>query len=321
MLWELAPRFAGCGDTVDLSVGVPAEVGPGWEVNWVTDRGQLAARGIRAQVMVPSAPDTVTVSALLSNHGKIIAVKAARIVVAKQFVILKADDLVYDPAVVLSDRWRRFIELIERGDLAAGLGLVANSLHKGGTRYASALDTLIRESSFEIWNHGYDHALNVPDASGGDAHHEFKNVGVEQQLSHLRQAQELVRERLGITMRAFGAPGNAIDAATGRALDEVPEIETWLFGLANSKKLVLLQEVRAESATGVVDYQMFAATYKATAPYIVLQIHPNDWGPVSFDNFERIVTTLRRTGAAFVTPSEYHDYLRRPGRAAGGPGA
>ena len=155
-----------------------------------------------------------------------------------QQIILKADDIRFTPETILSPRWQNFVDYIARQGIKAALGLIGNSLEADNPSYFNLLKDLHNSPHFEIWNHGYDHVLKGTNAAG-EIYHEFSNIPYEAQKDHLQKTQRLAREKLGITLQTFGAPGNAIDDATCRAIDEIVELDIWLYGNSASKKHVL----------------------------------------------------------------------------------
>ena len=94
------------------------------------------------------------------------------------------------------------------------------------------------DGSFEIWNHGYNHKLNGINENG-ETYHEFWNTTSDYQKEHLEKTQELALEKLGITLRAFGAPGNNHDSITLDVMNENDDIKVWFYGNPESNKIVL----------------------------------------------------------------------------------
>ncbi|MDF2924438.1 MAG: polysaccharide deacetylase [Paenibacillaceae bacterium] len=230
----------------------------------------------------------------------------------KQSIILKADDLVHDQNGLLSANWSRFLTYLERYGLKAGLGVIGQSLDKGSDGFAEQIRRLQEEEGHELWNHGYDHQLNGVDEQG-NRYCEFQHTSYEYQLDHLLRTQRLARERLGLTLRTFGAPGNSIDAGTVDALQAVPEIEVWLFGQPSSK-FVLERVVNAEHPVIRPNFAAFREQYTPDREYLVLQLHPNSWNEGDFDQFTRIIDYLLLKPTEFVTPYAY--YLKYKERKA-----
>jgi peptidoglycan/xylan/chitin deacetylase (PgdA/CDA1 family) len=223
---------------------------------------------------------------------------------AQQTVILKADDLRYDPEHVVSPRWSRFVGHLVSEDIPAAFGLIGKSLEAAPEEFCKRQRALLKLGTYEIWNHGYDHALKRDDGRGG-VWSEFKDTSLDHQRNHLLRTQVLARERLDVTLRTFGAPGNAIDRNTVAAVDACDDIEVWLFGNPASCKRVLKRTIDAEHPTHNPDFDAFRARYRPDIEPLVLQLHPNSWDDARLEQFIRIVAFLKEAGAAFATPSEY----------------
>lgn len=157
----------------------------------------------------------------------------------------------------------------------------------------------------EIWHHGNRHD-RVPGESW-----EFKNRGLDSQLSNLRYTQERILEKTGITLRTFGAPYNQTDADTAKALNRMGAIRTLYFGQGSPgfEGLQLNDRVNLESKTGVVaDLEDFMASYaeKEAAEIIVLQGHPVYWAAeADLPKLELILDFLESQGRVFITPTAY----------------
>jgi hypothetical protein len=136
-------------------------------------------------------------------------------------VILKADDL----RGSVSASFARYLRLLEESRLAGSVGLIAEHLDEAHPLNISCLSSL-DQSEVEIWNHGFDHFVRTK----APYEAEFLTMPVAHQLDHLRRAQKMVHDELGIDMRAFGAPGNFTDRATHEALSQVGELELIFFG-------------------------------------------------------------------------------------------
>lgn len=232
----------------------------------------------------------------------------------RQTVILKADDLLYDPEAGLSAAWVRFLSFLERHQIKAGLGIVGHSLEEAGEAWLAGVRRLHESCGHELWNHGYDHVLNGVDEAGA-AYCEFRDTSCEQQLEHLLRTQRLAWERLGITLHTFGAPGNAIDERTVQALHAVPELKVWLFGLP-SDKFVLERRVHAEVPVIRPNCEAFLQQYDAGLKYIVLQLHPGHWSEADFRQFTLIMDILLKKQVDFMTPYTY--FLQTSQQASAG---
>lgn len=226
-----------------------------------------------------------------------------------QWIMLKADDLRFDPDHIISPNWKRFIDYIVAQDIKAGLGIIGASLEEGDERYFDLVKNHHQSGRFEIWNHGYNHHLNRTNEAG-ETYHEFQNTPYEYQKEHLLKTQVLAREKLDITLRTFGTPGNKRDAHTLRAVDETDEIEVWLYGDDASSKRILKRYANIEFPAHEPDYQKFLKSYDPNREYLLLQGHPNSWDDRRFGQFDLMIQYLKAQGCNFINPYEYH--LRNP---------
>lgn len=226
----------------------------------------------------------------------------------QQFVILKADDLIYDEENIISKNWYRFFHYVVSEKIKSSVGMVVSSLNTEDERYAALLKYLNRTGMVEFWNHGYDHLLGAKDGSGR-LYDEYRNSSFEFQTEQLKKSQAVAKAKLGISFSTFGAPGNAIDSTTIQALSEMVEIKIWFYGLDGSDKLVLERTSDMEYPAGKPDFNSFIENYDSTKEYLVFQIHPNQWDELQFDSFKKIIVYLKEKGSEFILPTEYYNIL------------
>jgi predicted deacetylase len=224
----------------------------------------------------------------------------------QQYVILKADDLIHDENNIISKNWYKFFDYVVSQKIKTSVGMVVNSLNTDDERYPALLKYLHRTGVIEFWNHGYDHRLGAKDESG-NIYDEFRNSSLEFQIEQLKKSQSLVKEKLGIKFSTFGAPGNAIDSTTIKALNQFNEIKIWFYGLDGSDKLVLERTSDMEYPAGKPDYNSFIENYDSTKEYLVFQIHPNMWDENQFEEFKKIVSYLKDKNLTFILPTEYYN--------------
>jgi len=261
-----------------------------------------------ATFTAPEHPDTVTIRAQARREDGAALAGTATIVVYRQWAVLKANDFRYVPSWTVSRGWRRYVDFVSRREIRTSLGLIGKEIERGDSSFATMIRDLAADHRYEFWNHGYDHAVSVPDSLGRIVS-EFRGTSYEHQLDHLRRTQELAREECGIALCAFGAPGNAFDANTVRALDACPDIRIWLFGPEESGKLVLPRTIPIEQPIFNPDFAAFLTAYDPEPPFAVYQIHPKDWDETRFGEFARIVDFLLDQEVTFVTPSELERFL------------
>jgi len=211
-------------------------------------------------------------------------------------VVLKVDDF----GGPLSRRAARFIEAVAAVGGVAALGLITSRLPEDPEVLATYRDLQAR--GFELWFHGHRHDWSLPEA-------EFAGVGVAAQREAFRIGLAVAHERLGMELRTFGAPGNAIDDDTVTAIREFPQLDAWFFGRPGTQATVLPRLLEVEEKVGVVREPdaFFVALDRqiAAAPAVItLQVHPNALGADDFARFETILTGLRRRGLRLTTPRE-----------------
>ena len=252
------------------------------------------------------APDTTGLVQIQVSVdlGETREVFATDLLIASQVVILKADDWTCGPSGALSGSWMEFVGFVGEKKIKANLGIIGRSLEKGDRSYLRLIRELDKSGNFEFWNHGYDHVLNRVDADG-KKYSEFFNASLADQTSHILITQMLAKDKTGVVLHAFGAPGNAFDDNTASALRKAGEINVWFFGPAQSDKMVLTRRSEIEFPAHNPDFEKFMQTYDSTQTYQVYQIHPDTWDRGRFDAFRKIIDYLISRKTAFLTTQEY----------------
>lgn len=148
---------------------------------------------------------------------------------------------------------------------------------------------------------------------------EFSGTPYSYQKTHFDSATNVVKSKLGIQMRTFGAPYNQIDANLIQVMSEDTNYKVLLFGQLSpspaSGQINLTNRVMIESATGVPDYNYFLASWyskKGTyTDYMVMQGHPYAWTTQQkLTEFQNIINFLIATDSVvFTTPYDYYNYL------------
>jgi hypothetical protein len=212
----------------------------------------------------------------------------------KQVIILKADDFIF------SEQWVRFIRYIENKKIKVSLGVVGKQLYNESL--CDWIKSLSINNNIEFWNHGLTHECKE--------YFEFKGSSYEYQLTHLQKAQQLFKDKVGITVHTFGAPCNAIDENTSQALADIEEIKIWYYGKTDSIKLCLERKGNIESPIMQPNYNEFIERYNQDKldqyDYLALQIHPGFWDDKGWEDFEKIIDFLNQKEVVFMTPFEYY---------------
>ena len=240
----------------------------------------------------------------------------------KLTVIIKADDLIdYSP------NWQRFISILQKNDISAGVGVTSNLVaSKPATilkiRELSHLTRTDNKPLIEFWNHGYDHSREKETKT------EFNNSDYSLQHQHIQMAQKFFADSLHLTAKTFSAPFNNSTSTTLKAVSSFPEINVIMrserherYSLArpwvdpnkkrikpNSKICLNIRFLKLYDVplTDVENY------YKVELndSYLVIQIHPNPWEENDFADFQRMIDFLKLKKVAFMTPDEYYLYLK-----------
>ncbi len=245
-----------------------------------------------------------TITYRYKTHQGELLTDSLHIYVYRQFIMLKADDLIFQNNLI-SNKWESFIDYIMENELSCAIGIIGSSLEKGNANYHNYIKSLIKSNYFEIWNHGYDHIVGCRYLNG-DYYSEFNNTNYEFQKSALDKTQNLCKKYLNYTPSAFGAPGNAIDDITSKVMNENSELKIWFYGKENSNKIIIKRDSEVEFPYGNPIYATFINNYNLQAEFFALQIHPNMWDKYKFNEFRKIIEYLKSQNATFVTPSEYY---------------
>lgn len=226
-----------------------------------------------------------------------------------QQIILKLDDAWYEEDSIHAG-WDKTFAYLNQKDVVGTIGVVGEKMVAGNEAYYNWLKRRSLEGH-EIWNHGWCHCKPVID---GEQLAEFRGTGFAYQLDHLTKTQELIKRKLGLTLSTFGAPYNAVDADTHRALSEIEDLNVWLYspekwpeGMTGMQRI---PAVNIEYPVHQPDFLSFKSGYDVhrDEPVLVLQGHPRSWlKPADrFDEFKKIVDFLLDEGAEFTTPSVYN---------------
>ena len=258
------------------------------------------------------ASDSVGLTSIFYPTGtdEVEQIDSVHIFVYKQFVILKADDLIFNNASIVSLNWHNFIDYMFEKNIVASLGILGNSLEAGNSKYYNFLKDLIKSNYFEIWNHGYKHIVDAINEYG-TVYSEFKNTNYDNQFYALNRTEFLCNKYLGYTPITFGAPGNAIDEITNDVINNTNDIKIWFFGNKNSSKMILERKSEIEFPYGFPDYQKFLNNYLPNDSVLTFQLHPNMWDSLKFDEFKKCLEYLESQNVTFITPNEYY-FLNQP---------
>jgi hypothetical protein len=302
---KLNNRLVRIHDTLVVNLKIRDNSASDFRVYWSASNGRIEGNNVEAKFYAPDIQGSAIIEAKITDQNNISYTDTARIKVYKQLVLLKADDVFFDKVNTIPAGWRSFIDYIISKNIKASLGLIGNSLVQGNEAYFSYLKSLEDSGNFELWNHGYNHLLDGTDVKG-NKFEEFLNSPLEYQAGHLLQTQNLAKVKLNIILHTFGAPGNAIDTTTIKAIKDIGDIKVWYFGLENPDKFVLKRSIEIEYPTGIPDFNKFQTYYTPLDPYLVIQIHPNVWDETKFSEFKKMIDFLIQKDVTFINPYEYY---------------
>lgn len=268
----------------------------------------------QANAILLTAPGhkcTSQVNVEVTDKNNTISTQTISIIVYKQVNFLKADDMRFDPVNVLYPQWTKLLDYMEKRQIKMCIGLICNYLEKGNAEFFERLKRIDRLEYFEIFNHGYDHVLDRINEQG-EHYWEFFNTPVEQQKEHFNKSQNLVKEKLGITLHTFGAPGNKNDANTTKAIETINDLKVWFLGDPSSSKLVLDKRRWIETSACRPDYETFVKNYSPDEDYLVLHLHPMDWINEDFGIYIKVLDFLLQQDVTFLLPYEYYQLIEPP---------
>lgn len=225
-------------------------------------------------------------------------------------VILKLDDVWFEQGLV-HPGWLEVFAYLNEQEVTATIGLVGGRTPDAPEAYYNWLRSQA-DRGHEIWNHGWCHC------KPGDTLREFRGTRYDYQLGQLQKNQALAKEKLGITLTSFGAPYNATDAVTAKALAAIPELTVWMYPHEGqpTDKLVLprLAAVNIEYPVHQPDFALFREGYLAheEEAVLVIQGHPRSWHGQAdrMAEFKKIIAFLRQRNTIFTTPARYAEQLK-----------
>lgn len=134
----------------------------------------------------------------------------------------------------------------------------------------------------------------------------------EYQKQHLEDGIKACKDKLGITIRTFGAPSNRTDAITQRVLDENPDICGVFFAPPDTKKVFIEHYADIEPEKGLPNFEFLKTNMEANRDkeVIALQMHPQQaaFNQDFNDQFVPCVNYLKTLDATFITAKDYTLY-------------
>lgn len=231
------------------------------------------------------------------------------------YVILKLDDLWQEDELV-HPGWIKVMNFLNEQKIKGTIGIIGSSLESDNKAYYDWIKNRDKEGH-EIWHHGFCHCRHK---EGEIEIREYRGKGLEEQCESISKTQTLAQEKLGLTLRSFGAPYNSTDEHTTTALSKIPELKVWMFKETQTPtdKFLLnrIKEVNIEYPVHNPDFKKFKAGYKKnkSETILVIQGHPRSWTEDErrFENFKQIILFLKKQKVQFVTPYEYYLMEKNP---------
>lgn len=277
---------------------------------WTTNIGSINGSGRQIEYIAPNYPGDAIISLDIRNtDGEIIYNQTISILIYKQFIILKAEDLIFERENIISTKWQKFFDYINNKNITASVGIIGNSLDKGSDEYFSLIKSYYFSSNIEFWNHGYTH--DNGSYENGESFSEFYNTPLNYQYEHLIKSQGLFKSKLNITSHTFGASYDHTDQNTIKALKEINDIKVWFNGDSTSTKQIFTIGFEVEQPAGVPNYTTFISNYNPEGNYFILQLHPDNWDEKMFNDFTKIIDFLINEESTFIKPYEYYLLLNQ----------
>ncbi len=215
-------------------------------------------------------------------------------------LIVKSDD--YGAAVDAFTA--QFMEIVAEHEGIVSTGIITATLGYD----LDVLDTytLWHKQGWELWFHGHTHLLGKEGVS------EFENSGLDAQKYSLSRGLQRAQERLGIDLKAFGAPGNAIDNDTPHALSYA-HMPVWLYGdkehmaqvddLTRVYPYQLSIEPKVGSLHTVEKGMELIGAFKMHEDPLILQVHPRQYNNQDIAHAEGMFAAIKNRGVyAYTTP-------------------
>ncbi len=305
------------GETAPIQVQWMAEIPTGARLQWTCSVGEVRETDPGTYAFAPSdTPGRAFVHLSVVTPSGVWAESAAPVLVYRQFVILKADDLVHVP----DEGWTRWVtymdEMVVHRAVKVAAGAIGNRMSQPTEEIRARVKAWQATDLLELFNHGYDHASYPPPPDKATlpagTTYEFQGRPYEEQLDHLQRTQQIIRDNYGVQMRSFGAPFNKWDENTVQALHALGQIDIWMFGSAKSECFNLPRGGgEIEDANGVPSLAEYLSTHDPARQVVLLQHHPYlapFWD--GWSDFKTIIDRIGEDGGTFILPAEYVELIR-----------
>ncbi len=303
-----ADRHVQSGHSTRIALNSYPAIESDLEFEWVADKGQIEGTGQEVSFIAPHETGPAFVTATVTDKEGNKFQESIPVMIYKQYVILKADDLAFDEATVIPVSWGSFLEFIQNQGIKASIGIKGESIERGDDQFRALIRALDAGGLIEFWNNGSEGSSSAENPLA-----EIDNVFISGshsvQKANIARTQDLAGTNLGIVFRTFGAPGNLAGEPTASALKKFEEIDVWLFGDPSFGALVLDQTVPIETTGLSPSFSKFMDEYEPEQPYLILEVHPDEWDQEGRTQFQEIIEYLRGENVFFTTPHEYYQIV------------
>lgn len=220
-------------------------------------------------------------------------------------IILKVDDFW---GKINSGMFMEFLDFISDNKIKISLGIIGEGLSKANDGSIKFIRD--RREHIEPFNHSYYHLLNPHIIS------EFYNTSKKYQYDSIDKTSDVIASRLGAKTEVIGFVANSFDNVTVDVLQNFKKIshiyaleKNDLFDLLSSigKKIIVVNDVVCIERDGkVINFEEFKNGFNMIKSnrLSVFQMHPSNWGMMSFQEFKLIIKFLQDNGCEFIFPTE-----------------
>lgn len=214
-------------------------------------------------------------------------------------IIFKFDDLRSVNTSIL-----KLDKIIQREKIKITWGVIGKTFAEQNKEDHEWARKALQSGLYYFWNHGYTH---IPG--------EFSKLSYKEQVSHLQKTQSVLKEIFNIESNVFGAPHNAINDDTLKAVEQITELKYWFFGNENYSKTNMKEVIALEYPLFRPNYKEFKKNYQnATESLLVLQGHPSYWHWSELYQFKRIIHFLKSENCNFIFPNELDTAINVQGK-------
>lgn len=215
-------------------------------------------------------------------------------------IVLKCDDFF---GLDNNEKQKRFARLVSFFKIKVNWGVIGFEFKKFDEQQLKKIKSALASGYYSFFNHGYFHNMD-----------EFMLLCETDQIEHIKETNRIVKDRLGITLQAFGVPFNHLNEHSLAALNKCKEIKYWLFGNERFDRFNIPRILEIEYPLFKPNFIKFYKNFKKLRSnvYFCVQIHPNSWDSKGFLNFILIILFLKLSRTAFIFTEELEKLVPLP---------